>query len=241
MKISNQLKSYIQNHQVELENNLFDRFAIDVLVKGGAYLFEEACELCLNEFGENLNLYIRNDYVVDDNVVFSRDKKMLYKYAPEKYDLKYVIPSTVETIHYEAFMDNHYLEDIEIPANVTHIGSRAFYNCNHLKQIKWAGAKTAGSEVFIGCQDLKTVICENMNDFWNYGCDNLGSPFINGADLYVNGTLCEEITVPNEVRGTFRAFKGCKSIKHINFDKNHPYIERALLYIIDSAERTNVF
>ena len=58
MELSSELKSYIKNHQIELENNMCDRFAIDVLVKGGAYLFEEACELCFNEFGENLNHYI---------------------------------------------------------------------------------------------------------------------------------------------------------------------------------------
>ena len=81
MELSKELKSYIKNHQIELENNLFDRFAVDVLVKGGAYLFEEACELCLNEFGENLNLYIRNDYVVEDNVVYAAAK--IYNAAGE--------------------------------------------------------------------------------------------------------------------------------------------------------------
>jgi hypothetical protein len=192
MELSSELKSYIKNHQIELENNMFDRFAIDVLVKGGAYLFEEACELCLSEFGENLNLYIRNDYVIEDDVVFSGDKKKLYKYATEKYDLKYVIPSTVETIHYEAFMDNHYLEDIEIPANVTHIGSRAFYNCKGLKQIKWSGAKTSGHEVFVGCPNLKAVHVDSIDDFENCKFDNFGSPLINGADLYVNGVPIKE-------------------------------------------------
>jgi hypothetical protein len=187
MELSSELKSYIKNHRIELENKLFDRFAMDVLVKGGAYLFEEASELCFNEFGENLNLYIRNDYVIEDDVVFSRDKKTLYKYAPEKYDLKYVIPSTVETIHYEAFKDNHYLEDIEISANVTNIGSRAFYNCSHLKQIKWSGAKTSGQEVFVGCTNLKAVHVDSIDDFENCKFDNFGSPLINGADLYVNG------------------------------------------------------
>ena len=171
MELSSDLKDYIKNHQIELENNLFDCFAVDVLVKGGAYLFEEACELCLNEFGENLNNYIRNDYVIEDDVVFSGDKKILYKYAPKKYDLKYVIPSTVETIHYEAFEDNLYIEDIEIPANVTHIGSRAFYNCKGLKQIRWSGAKTSGHEVFVGCTNLKAVHVDSIDDFEN--CRNL--------------------------------------------------------------------
>lgn len=56
MELSSELKSYIKKYQEEIENNLFDRFAVDVLVKDGAYLFRKACELCLNEFGENLNL-----------------------------------------------------------------------------------------------------------------------------------------------------------------------------------------
>ena len=192
MELSSELKSYIKNHQIELENNMFDRFAIDVLVKGGAYLFEEACELCLNEFGENLNLYIRNDYIIEDDVVFSRDKKTLYKYAPEKHDAKYAIPPVVETIRDEAFKDNHYLEDIEIPANVTHIGSRAFYNCKHLKQIKWSGAKTTGHEVFVDCTNLKAVHVDSIDVFENCKFDNFGSPLINGADLYVNGVPIKE-------------------------------------------------
>ena len=192
MELSSELKSYIKKYQEELDNNMFDRFAIDVLVKGGAYLFEEACELCLSEFGENLNLYIRNDYVIEDDVVFSGDKKTLYKYAPEKYDLKYVIPSTVETVRDEAFADNSHIEDIEIPANVTHIGSRAFYNCIGLKQIKWSGAKTSGHEVFVGCTNLKAVHVDSIDDFENCKFDNFGSPLINGADLYVNGVPIKE-------------------------------------------------
>ena len=48
MELSSELKSYIKKYQEEIENNLFDRFAV--------YLFRKACELCLNEFGENLNL-----------------------------------------------------------------------------------------------------------------------------------------------------------------------------------------
>ena len=192
MELSSELKDYIKNHQTELENNLFYRFAVDVLVKGGAYLFEEASELCFNEFGENLNNYIRNDYVIEDDVVFSGDKKILYKYAPEKYDLKYVIPSTVETVRDEAFADNSHIEDIEIPANVTHIGSRAFYNCNRLKQIKWSGAKTSGHEVFVGCTNLKAVHVDSIDGFEKCKFDNFGSPLINGADLYVNGVPIKE-------------------------------------------------
>ena len=192
MELSSELISYIKKYQKEIDNYLFDRFAVDVLVKGGAYLFEEACELCLNEFGENLNRYIRNDYVIEDGVVFSRDKKTLYKYAPEKYDVKYVIPPTVETVRVKAFEDNSYIEDIELPANVTHIGSRAFYNCSHLKQIKWSGTKTTGQEVFVGCTNLKAVHVDSIDDFDNCKFDDFGSPLINGAELYVNGVPIKE-------------------------------------------------
>jgi hypothetical protein len=140
----------------------------------------------------------------------------------------------VEAIDDGAFQGNECIIELDIPTNVTLLGSRAFEGCDHLSKISWGGHKSAGSHVFADCPRLKNIFTDDVDNFWHYHCDNFGSPFINGADLFVNGELCEEIIVPNDVfEGTLRAFKGCRSIKHIRFDKNNPYIEKVLLDAVD--------
>jgi hypothetical protein len=237
MNNNDRIQKIADEYKQEINSYDFREFALQIITKCGAVAFRKVEETLSQDFSS----FIAGKFIVVDDVVFSADKKELVKYAPEKINKKYIIPSTTETVRRGAFINNEYIEDVEIPASVTHLGSKAFYNCKHLTQIEWSGAKTSGSEVFRECPKLKSVYTDNLNDFWNYGCDNLGSPFINGADLYVNGTLCEEIIVPNEVKGTLRAFKGCKSIKRIKFNADNSYIEKALLDIVERADRTCIF
>ena len=90
--------------------------------------------------------------------------------------------------------------------------------------------------MFVDCPSLKKIYTNDINDFWNHGCDNFGSPFINGAELYVDDTLCESITVPENIgQGTIRAFKGGSSIKTVCFSGNNTYIEKLLLNIIEDT------
>lgn len=71
-----------------------------------------------------------------DGVLFSKGRKKLYAYPPQKKDLEYRIPETVEEICHDAFQDNKYLHRIYIPAATSEIcGQNAFNGCENLGEI----------------------------------------------------------------------------------------------------------
>ena len=136
--------------------------------------------------------YYRNRYIIIDDVVFSIDKKKLVRYSPEKTDEEYVIPDCVETIGDAAFQGSEHLARVTISKNIHHIGSRAFADSSSLAEIVWDTPKTTGgSYVFVNCPNLKTVITDDVQKLANYVHDNEGSPFVNGAQLIVNGEICD--------------------------------------------------
>lgn len=71
-----------------------------------------------------------------DGVLFSKGRKKLYAYPPQKKDTEYWIPETVEEICHDAFQDNKYLRRIYIPAVTSKIcGQGTFKGCENLCEI----------------------------------------------------------------------------------------------------------
>ena len=236
MEDRKKLKSLVEKFKQDLDDNYLDQFAKHLLVECGVIIFREVEET----LQRNLEVYTKNDYKIVDDVVFNFDMTRLVKYTTEKLDLEYTIPETVSIIEVGAFSGNCHIEKVTFHNKIYHISSTAFKGCSSLSEIIWGRVSTAGSNVFVECPRLKTIKADNVNVFWNYGCDNLGSPFINGADLYVDGTLCETLTVPAAVEGTLRAFKGCTSIKKVAFSEDNSYVEKILLNIVSETGRTHV-
>ena len=104
-----------------------------------------------------------------DGVVYSKDMTELVYYPPSKEDKTFTVPSSVKRIlgygyNPSAFGNVKYLENVIISEGVTHIegwafvgsniksvelpksieqiGSKAFYNCNSLEEIRYAGTKS---------------------------------------------------------------------------------------------------
>ena len=67
-----------------------------------------------------------NYYAVVDGVLFSADMRTLYKYPPMKPGWYYLVPSTVECIEAEAFMDNYYLQEVIVCDSTKYINEGAF-------------------------------------------------------------------------------------------------------------------
>ncbi|MBQ0019832.1 MAG: leucine-rich repeat domain-containing protein [Bacteroidales bacterium] len=94
-------------------------------------------------------------------------------------------PDGLETIGYEAFSQS-YLESVVIPASVTKIAGKAFYN-NAIKSITLNGATTIGSEAFErnGCENIYLMSNKEVSAaddaFFDYT--------INNATLHVNNSL----------------------------------------------------
>ena len=181
------LEKLIEKYDEDLKAYDYSNFAPDLLRYCGAFVMKKLEE----QFGTFISYY-RDRYVIIDDVVFSTDKKELVRYSPEKTDESYVIPDYVETIRDGAFQGSEHLERVTISKNIHHIGSRAFADSSSLAEIVWDTPKaTGGIYVFVNCPKLKTVITDDAQKLANYVHDNEGSPFVNGAQLIVNGEACD--------------------------------------------------
>lgn len=112
---------------------------------------------CLNL--ENIEVDENNqNYQSIDGNLYSKDGKILVKYAVGKKDTNFVIPSTVETIGDFAFRFCEKLENIEIPETVISIGDSAFYNCSSLTNITLPNKITKiNSKTFAYCEKLANI------------------------------------------------------------------------------------
>ena len=181
------LEKLIKKYDEDLTAKDYRYFAPDVLRYCGSIVMRKIEE----DFGTFISYY-RDRYVIIDDVVFSTNKKELVRYSPEKVDESYVIPEHVETIRDGAFQGSEHLKQVTISKNIHHIGSRAFADSSNLAEIVWDTPKSSGgSYVFVNCPNLKTIITDDVQKLANYVHDNEGSPFINVAQLIVNGEVCD--------------------------------------------------
>ena len=205
------IKFLVKKYEKQLDTHDCAEFAQSLLRECGALAFKKVEMLFSKEGLGELSAYIKPYYTIEDDVVFSTDGKELVKYAPEKPDAVYEIPPSVEYIEPEAFKGNEYLTEIV-----------------------WGKPRGSGNEPFVDCPQLKTIRTNNINHLLRYCCsDILGSPFINGADLYIDDTLCETLVLPEDtVYVNPRMFQGCTSIKNVQSSANNRHIAEAILDIL---------
>ena len=125
----------------------------------------------------------------------------------EKYKGDLIIPSSVE---YEG---KTYI--------VSYFGSNAFVDCRHLTSI-FIPATIIGQEwnIFSGCVNLHKVDVEDIAAFMKLDVGGwwTGSPFHNGADLYLKGQLVKDLVIPEGVTEiTYCKFDHCTSIESVTF------------------------
>ncbi len=116
-------------------------------------------------------------FTVADDVLFNKDKTELLYYPNAKKGSLYTVKKTVDTIKYNAFAYNKYLENITIKNGVKNIGFNAFEYSN-IKSVTIPGSVSAiGGGVFEGCGRLKNVECNadisSITPGMFYGCSAL--------------------------------------------------------------------
>ena len=122
------------------------------------------------------------DFMAEDDVIYSTDKKTLYFYPPSKPGETFNIPSSVTKIARRAFQGSKYITSMFFPDNVetinaeafreaegitkitfssgskiTSISYHAFRACKKLKEVTLPKGITSLSEVFYLCPDLETI------------------------------------------------------------------------------------
>ena len=165
----------------------------------------------------------RQNAVMDAfGVLYSADGMRLIK-APNNLE-SYQIKEGSKVICDEAFSWCNFLQNINIPNSVTHIGNSAFEGCEALKNINIPNSVTnIGINPFYECPQLQLT------------SDNPHFKVINGLLISSDGTLIyclskdSHINIPNSVTHIGnRAFGGCEALQSIN-------IPNSVIHIGDSA------
>ncbi len=130
-----------------------------------------------------------------------------------------VISNGVTYIGGCAFSECSNLTKAELANSVTSIGEHAFMSCSSLEGIEIPNSVSfMGPYAFAGCNGLKAVYISNLEDWCNITFDTLSNPLEFAHDLYVNGILIKELTIPRSVTSIKNhTFSGCSSLTSVKF------------------------
>ncbi len=116
------------------------------------------------------------------------------------------IPDSVEIIGDEAFKQSEALKSVIIGNGVTYIGENAFDSCGALTSVTIGNnVMEVGGGAFGDCNNLKEV---HINDLANWSeisfgysgyTDYSANPLYYAHNLYLNGKLVTELSIPDEV------------------------------------------
>lgn len=102
---------------------------------------------------------ILENYVIENGVVFNKDKNVLVSYPAASNAKEYKVPGSVKEIYAEAFSYSKNLENVIMHNGITTIGEEAFYDCRNLKSVTIPKRVTTVEEdTFCGCMNLESVI-----------------------------------------------------------------------------------
>ena len=131
------------------------------------------------------------------------------------------IPESVTSIGDWAFDRCSSLTSITIPA--TFIGRAAFIHCSSLTSITISeGVISIGNGAFEDCSSLTAVHIKDIASWCNISFgDSYSNPLYYAKNLYLNGELVTELTIPNTVTAIKKyAFYNCRSLTSITISEN---------------------
>ncbi len=91
--------------------------SVDISAKRTVFL-QDAFKECIN-LKELILVGESEKFVVIDHILYSKDMKELVFYPAGKEETSYVIPDSVNSIAPQAFLDNHYIEQLSLHENFT--------------------------------------------------------------------------------------------------------------------------
>ena len=118
-----------------------------------------------------------------------------------------IIPETspdgeqVTVIGEEAISWNTNLKSVAIPDSVVKIESNAFYCCSVLTSVSIGnGLKSVAKDAFSGCNRLERVDISNLSVWFGIDFESYrANPLAYAHNLYANGELVTELTIPDDV------------------------------------------
>ena len=94
-----------------------------------------------NPFAGCPNVIVKNfsdSFVIEDDVLFDRDKRILIHYAPSKTDNEYIIPESVEWIGKHSFYGCNSIKKVVITKNVEFMGNNVFSDCPNVSLVNFS-------------------------------------------------------------------------------------------------------
>ena len=164
------------------------------------------------------NLYLNGTLIED--LVIPNGVTMIGDYAFYNCDAltSVTIGDSVTTIGEKAFGGCDSLTSVTIGDSVTTIGDYAFSGCDALTSVTIGDSVTTiGKRAFNNCTSLKKVDITDLATWCKISFeDSLANPVCCARNLYLNGTLIEDLVIPNGVTMIGdRAFAYCDALKSV--------------------------
>ncbi len=164
--------------------------------------------------------------VAEDGVLYNKSKTEVMYYPRAKEVDFSALPTTLTKIGAAAFQNNPKISTVEIPANITAIGDKAFDGCINLTNVSFAGTNeiTFGDYAFSNCPELATITLPEATTaigaytFYKSGLTEFTLPEAVtsiGAFAFAN-TKLESFEISGAVQTVGEgAFSNCKSLASV--------------------------
>ena len=121
------------------------------------------------------------------------------------------------------FSGSQKLTSVVIGDHVTSIGDNFFNGCAGMQSLSvGAGLQSIGEDAFLGCTGLQRVELKNLSAWCGYNfSEEEQNPLYYAKNLYVDGNLVTDLTVPSGVRAVSDyTFCGCDKIVSVTIPSN---------------------
>ncbi len=133
------------------------------------------------------------NYMVKDDVLYSKDEKTLYFYPPAREDTSFTVPSGVEHIYDGAFFQCQNLQEVNFPDGLKSIGSGSFDFCTSLSSVVIPESVTnIMSTAFSDCDSLASVTFTGFDN----ESEGEGESLVIGDHAFFSCENLSEVTLP---------------------------------------------